>query len=231
MDRADVWVIERGGSFCFPLKTGESLRVLGYIIRKEFECDKAIELYVLSFVNDAHPSAAQFLDDAVMGNDLVDHGATPSYAGPQCKSMRQMGWEGGYCWRKPLIHHNARQLSSLSTSTIAAPCAGRTVSAVAAIRAYLRGEHPDGKRLRQFQRSFEAVACRPPHEPGAQRRGLRTRSLYYRPGGGRRLWCTHARRCQWQRRGRMHLSHAFPPAVFPHPRCSPCSIPIRHKIA
>ena len=74
-------------------------------------------------------------------------------------------------------------LSSLSTSTIAAPCAWRTVSAVIAIQAYLGGEDPGRKSSRQFQRGFESPPSTPSREPGVRRLGLLTGFLYNaRPG-------------------------------------------------
>ena len=49
-------------------------------------------------------------------------------------------------------------LLSLRISTIAAPCAGRTVSSVVAIRAYLGGEDPERERSRELQRGFQ-ICC------------------------------------------------------------------------
>ena len=66
--------------------------------------------------------------------------------------------------------------SSLSTSTIAAPCAGRTVPGVIAIRAYLGSDGPGRKRSRQLQRGFEAAAGTLARDPGVRRRGLGTRT-------------------------------------------------------
>jgi len=51
--------------------------------------------------------------------------------------------------------------------------------------------------------------------------GLWTRSLYYSPEDGRRLWCTHDRRCGGNRHGRTYACPVLPLAVFPHPGCSP----------
>jgi hypothetical protein len=39
--------------------------------------NKAVQQRVLSLVDDTHPAATQFLDNAVMRNSLADHGATP----------------------------------------------------------------------------------------------------------------------------------------------------------
>ena len=39
-------------------------------IRQELECDKASTEGVLCFVDKSHPTTAEFLDDAVVGNGL-----------------------------------------------------------------------------------------------------------------------------------------------------------------
>jgi len=72
-DRANVRMIQCGGSFGFALKTGECLLVLGYVVGQELEGDKAAEFNILSFVNHSHTAAAQLLNDAVMRDGLADH--------------------------------------------------------------------------------------------------------------------------------------------------------------
>jgi hypothetical protein len=49
------------------------LVVASQIEWQEFEGNRALELGVFGFVNDTHTSAAEFLDDFVMGNSLADH--------------------------------------------------------------------------------------------------------------------------------------------------------------
>jgi hypothetical protein len=55
----------------------------------------------LGFINDAHPPAAQLLDDAVVRDDLANHWRE-SYVRETCKSMKPVelvaAQEG--CWRK-----------------------------------------------------------------------------------------------------------------------------------
>jgi hypothetical protein len=63
VDGADIGVIQCRGSFGFALKTGECLRVFGYVLGQELEGNKATELHVFGFVNHTHSAAAQFLDD------------------------------------------------------------------------------------------------------------------------------------------------------------------------
>src|SRR5215467_3415096 len=66
VDRADVRVIQRGGSLGFPLETAKSLCIVGKIIGKEFQSHMATELNVLSLIDDAHASSADLSEDAVM---------------------------------------------------------------------------------------------------------------------------------------------------------------------
>ena len=56
-------------------KAAECLRVFGYIFGQKLEGDEAAKLRVLSLVDDTHPAAAEFLDDAVVRNGLADHWA------------------------------------------------------------------------------------------------------------------------------------------------------------
>ena len=55
-------------------EAAESLRVFGNVVGQELQSDKAVQLYVLGFVDNAHATAAEFLDDAVVGNRLAEHG-------------------------------------------------------------------------------------------------------------------------------------------------------------
>jgi hypothetical protein len=70
---ADLRVIERGGRPRLTAKTFQRLRVLGQIVREEFQGDEATEIGVLGFVDNTHPAAAQLLDDAVVRDGLADH--------------------------------------------------------------------------------------------------------------------------------------------------------------
>src|SRR5580693_2926863 len=58
VNSADVRVIQGGGGFGLALETAQSLGILGYIIGQKLEGYKTAELDVLSFVDDAHASAA-----------------------------------------------------------------------------------------------------------------------------------------------------------------------------
>src|SRR6266849_3941448 len=55
------------------LETLQSLAVFGDFLGKELQRDKAPELAVLSLIDDAHPTAAQPFNDAIVGYDLGNH--------------------------------------------------------------------------------------------------------------------------------------------------------------
>ncbi len=68
INRADVGMVQCGGRARFAPKTFQGLRILGYIEGQKFQRDKSAELSILRLVNDTHASAAEFLEDSVMGN-------------------------------------------------------------------------------------------------------------------------------------------------------------------
>src|SRR6185437_15963544 len=70
---ADVGMIERRSSFPFTSEAAQRLRVVGHIVRQELQRDKATEIEILGLVHHTHPSAAQFLEDAIMRDGLADH--------------------------------------------------------------------------------------------------------------------------------------------------------------
>jgi hypothetical protein len=55
------------------LKTGQSLGVLGYFVGQELQGYEAVELDVLSLVDDTHTTTAQLLNDSVMRDGVVNH--------------------------------------------------------------------------------------------------------------------------------------------------------------
>ena len=72
VDGADVGVIERRGGLSFPFKTGEGLGIFGDVVGEEFQSDKATKACVFGFVDNAHASAAEFFQNAVMREGLAD---------------------------------------------------------------------------------------------------------------------------------------------------------------
>src|SRR2546428_5036601 len=57
-------------------KTGEGLRVSSDLIRQELQGNEAMQPGVLGLVNNAHPTATEFFNDAVMRDGLAKHWTT-----------------------------------------------------------------------------------------------------------------------------------------------------------
>ena len=87
VDRANIGMVEGGRRARLPSKALQSLWVFCYVFGQKLQCDKSTKLCVLSLVNDAHPAAAQLLDDAVVRDGLADH-AQACYGGSMSKSMK-----------------------------------------------------------------------------------------------------------------------------------------------
>src|SRR6476469_11124597 len=75
-------MVESGGSTGLAAEAFQRLRVLGDIIRQEFECDKTPERGVLGLVHHAHPATTQLFSDAVVRDGLTDHALTHTGTGP-----------------------------------------------------------------------------------------------------------------------------------------------------
>jgi hypothetical protein len=73
VDRANVGMVQRGGSLGFALKAAECLRVFGYIVGQKLQSDKAVELDIFSLVDHTHATATELFDDAVVRDGLADH--------------------------------------------------------------------------------------------------------------------------------------------------------------
>jgi hypothetical protein len=71
---ANVGMVQGGSGLCFTLETGQSLRIPGQIIGKEFEGDKPMQASVFRLVDHAHAPTTELFDDAVVGNGLPDEG-------------------------------------------------------------------------------------------------------------------------------------------------------------
>ena len=76
VDRANVWVIQRGGCARFAAKAFNGLRIAGKLLGKKFQPDKSPKFEILGLVDHTHTAAAELLDDSVMGNRLADHVGT-----------------------------------------------------------------------------------------------------------------------------------------------------------
>src|SRR5580704_1300723 len=75
VDRANVRMVQCGSSSRLALETLKRFLVSGELVRKEFQRDLAAEANVLGFIDDTHTAATEFLDNAVMGDSLADHGS------------------------------------------------------------------------------------------------------------------------------------------------------------
>ncbi len=65
---ANIRMIQRGSGLRFALETGERLRVACNFLRQEFESHEAMKARVFGFIDDSHSAAAEFFNDAVVGN-------------------------------------------------------------------------------------------------------------------------------------------------------------------
>ncbi len=72
--RSHLYKERKGGpaTLRFPLEASQSLRVPGEIIGQKLQSHKAMERQILSLVDNAHASAAQLFDDAVVRDGLPD---------------------------------------------------------------------------------------------------------------------------------------------------------------
>ena len=77
---ADVGMVQSRRGLRFALETGESLGIAGHFIGEKLEGDETVQVGVFRLVDDTHPAAAEFLEDAVVRDALADHGAK-SYVG------------------------------------------------------------------------------------------------------------------------------------------------------
>src|SRR5579862_9863457 len=73
MNRADVRMIERGGSEGFPLKSFTGSGIVLHLGRQELQRDMPVQLEVFGFVHHTHPAATELREDAIVRNGLADH--------------------------------------------------------------------------------------------------------------------------------------------------------------
>jgi hypothetical protein len=69
-------MVQRGRRPSLPAEAFQRLRVLGEVLRKEFQRDETAKVGVLGFVHHAHAATAKLLDDAVMRNCLANERVT-----------------------------------------------------------------------------------------------------------------------------------------------------------
>ena len=73
MNGADVGMVQSRSGLCFTAKAAQDLSIFGHFVGQKLQRNKAIEFGVLGFVYDAHPAAAQLLEDAIVRDGLADH--------------------------------------------------------------------------------------------------------------------------------------------------------------
>ena len=69
VDRADVWVVERGGGLGLAQEPRARRRIGRQVVGQELQRDRAAKPDVLGAVDDAHPAAAQLAEDPVPAGD------------------------------------------------------------------------------------------------------------------------------------------------------------------
>ncbi len=74
MNRANVRVVQSGSGARLAAKAFEGLRVAHNIIWQELQRYEAAKLSILGLIDNAHPSAAKFLNNAVVRNRAANQG-------------------------------------------------------------------------------------------------------------------------------------------------------------
>ena len=72
VDGAYVWVVQCRGRLRLTLEASQSLSIFRNIFGQKLQGNEAVELGVLSFVDNTHPAAAKLFDDAVVRDGLAD---------------------------------------------------------------------------------------------------------------------------------------------------------------
>jgi len=72
IDSADVGMVKSGRGTGLATKTFQSLGIVSYFFRQEFQGHKPAKASVLGLIHNPHPTAAQLLDDAVVRDGLAD---------------------------------------------------------------------------------------------------------------------------------------------------------------
>jgi hypothetical protein len=62
-----------------PPKAAQCLKVSRYIVREEFQRDKAVQARVFGLIHNTHAATAELLDDAIVGNCASEGGREISH--------------------------------------------------------------------------------------------------------------------------------------------------------
>jgi hypothetical protein len=87
MNGADVRMIQSGGRPGLALETLQGVGVAGEFVRQEFESDETVQAGVFSLVDHAHPAAAEFSDNAVMGDAGADGEIAAFVVAPRLRAL------------------------------------------------------------------------------------------------------------------------------------------------
>src|SRR4051794_28982421 len=91
MNGADIGMIKQGSSPSFAGKALQRFGIPGEVFWDEFQRDVAPELEVFSLIDDAHTTAPEFAEDAVMGNLLTDHESVTTLLGGNVRPRTESG--------------------------------------------------------------------------------------------------------------------------------------------
>ncbi len=70
---ADIGMVQGGGGLGLALETGQSLGILGHLVRQEFQGDEAVQLDVLRLIDNAHAAATELFNHSVVRDGLSNH--------------------------------------------------------------------------------------------------------------------------------------------------------------
>src|SRR5690348_1458068 len=74
-------MVERRSSLSFTVEAAQGLRVRRKAVRKELQGNKTVELSIFRFVDNTHPAATKFFDDAIVGDGLADESVGAGHSG------------------------------------------------------------------------------------------------------------------------------------------------------
>jgi len=72
IDGANIWMVQGRSSLCLTVEAAQSLCVWCKAVRKELQGDEAVQLGVLSLIDNTHAAAAEFFGDVIVGDDLTN---------------------------------------------------------------------------------------------------------------------------------------------------------------
>ena len=84
------WVSEGRRRACFLEEAAAAVLLRDVFLRQDLQCDDALELVVVSFVDCAHATGADGLDDPIMGDGLDRNGLH----GWKTRQRYQVGFSG-----------------------------------------------------------------------------------------------------------------------------------------